>query len=104
MHGNGHAGFGGRPAETDRWQHQHRAAGRPHTFRLASRRDWDGLKRDVKPIYTAPNETAARAALDDLAETWAARYPAILRLWNSAWSEFIPFLDYGGCCRMRVLR
>ena len=27
-----------------------------NTFRLASRRDWDRLKRDVKLIYTAPNE------------------------------------------------
>lgn len=65
-----------------------------NTFRLASRRDWDRLKRDVKLIYTAPNETAARAALDELAEAWGARYPAIIRLWTNAWAEFIPFLDY----------
>jgi transposase-like protein len=26
-----------------------------NTFRLASRRDWDALKRDVEPIYTAVN-------------------------------------------------
>lgn len=24
-------------------------------FRLASKKDWDALKRDVKPIYTSPN-------------------------------------------------
>lgn len=65
-----------------------------NTFRLASRRDWDRLKRDVKLIYTAPTEPAARAALDDLAETWGSRYPAIIRLWTNAWAEFIPFLDY----------
>jgi hypothetical protein len=28
VRGDAHAGFGERPAETDRWQHQHRAAGR----------------------------------------------------------------------------
>ncbi|PRZ41229.1 mutator family transposase [Antricoccus suffuscus] len=38
------------------------------TFRLASKKDWDALKRDVKPIYTAPNTNAARAALEDLDE------------------------------------
>jgi transposase-like protein len=65
-----------------------------NTFRLASRRDWDALKRDVKPIYTAVNATAARAAFDDLAEKWGARYPAVIRLWDNAWAEFIPFLDY----------
>ena len=65
-----------------------------NTFRLASRKYWDQLKHDVKPIYTAINATAARVALDDLSEKWGARYPAIIRLWNNAWEEFIPFLDY----------
>ena len=73
-----------------------------NTFRLASKRDWDALKRHVKPIYTAVNATAARTALDELAEAWGKRYPAIVRLWESAWEEFIPFLDYGACRRMRV--
>jgi transposase-like protein len=65
-----------------------------NTFRLASKRDWDALKRDVKPIYTAVNADAARAAFDVLAENWGQRYGAIIRLWDNAWAEFIPFLDY----------
>jgi transposase-like protein len=65
-----------------------------NTFRLTSRRYWDELKRDVKPIYTAVNATAARAAFDELADKWGGRYPAVIRLWDNAWSEFIPFLDY----------
>jgi putative transposase len=65
-----------------------------NTFRLASKRDWDALKRDVKPIYTAVNATAARAALDQLADRWGSKYAAIIRLWENAWDEFIPFLDY----------
>jgi transposase-like protein len=65
-----------------------------NTFRLASRRDWDALKHDVKPIYTAVNADAARAALDELSEKWGTKYAAIIRLWNNAWEEFIPFLDY----------
>jgi putative transposase len=65
-----------------------------NTFRLASKRDWDPLRRDVRPIYTAVNAAAAREALDQLAETWGSRYPAIVRLWENAWAEFIPFLDY----------
>ena len=48
----------------------------------------------MKPIYTAPNPTAARAALGELTEKWGKRYGAIVRLWESAWEEFIPFLDY----------
>jgi putative transposase len=65
-----------------------------NTFRLASRRDWDAIKHDVKPIYTAVNADAARAALDELTEKWGTKYAAIIRLWNNAWEEFTPFLDY----------
>ena len=65
-----------------------------NTFRLTSRRYWDQLKRDLRPIYTAVNAAAARAAFDELADKWADRYPAVIRLWDNAWAEFIPFLDY----------
>lgn len=65
-----------------------------NTFRLASKKDWDALKRDVKPIYTAPNAAAARMALEELTERWGKKYGAIVRLWENAWEEFIPFLDY----------
>lgn len=65
-----------------------------NTFRLASRRDWDALEGDVKPIYTAINHSAARAARDELTSKWAGKYPAMIRLWENPWEEFIPFLDY----------
>jgi transposase-like protein len=65
-----------------------------NTFRLASKKDWDALKRDVKPIYTAVNAAAARAAFEELTERWGKKYGAIIRLWENAWEEFIPFLDY----------
>ena len=65
-----------------------------NTFRLTSKRDWDAMKRDVKLIYTAVNADAARGALDDLAEKWGKQYGAVIRLWESAWEQFIPFLDY----------
>ncbi len=65
-----------------------------NTFRLASKRDWDALKRDIKPVYTAVSAAAARAAMDQVTETWGQKYPAIIRLWNNAWEQFIPFLDY----------
>lgn len=65
-----------------------------NTFRLTSRKYWDEIKRDIKPIYTAVNAAAARTAFDELTEKWGQRYPAVIRLWDNAWAEFIPFLDY----------
>ena len=65
-----------------------------NTFRLTARRYWDELKRDIKPIYTAVNEPAAKAAFEELAAKWKDKYPAVIRLWDNARAEFIPFLDY----------
>jgi putative transposase len=65
-----------------------------NTFRYASRKDWEALARDLRPIYTAPTEAAAQARLDEFTQKWGVKYPAIPRLWRSAWSQFVPFLDY----------
>ena len=65
-----------------------------NTFRYASRKDWEAMARDLRPVYTAPTEAAASARLEEFSDTWGPRYPAIPRLWRSAWSHFVPFLDY----------
>lgn len=65
-----------------------------NTFRLASRADWDKMANDLRPVYTAVNETDAKTRLDEFNDTWGGRYPAIKGLWDSAWAEFVPFLDY----------
>ena len=64
------------------------------TFRYASKRYWDQLAKDLRPIYTAVNAEAAWAAFEELEEKWGKAYPAIPKLWRNAWNEFIPFLDY----------
>jgi transposase-like protein len=64
------------------------------SFRYASRKDYDALAKDLRPIYTAVDSAAAAAALDALDEKWGRRYPAVIKLWRNAWEEFIPFLDY----------
>lgn len=65
-----------------------------NTFRLASRADWDAMARDLRPVYTAPTEQAAKERLGEFNEVWGAKYPAITRLWENTWTEFAPFLDY----------
>ena len=65
-----------------------------NTFRLASRQHWDAMAKDLRPVYTAVNEADARDRLEEFCERWADRYPAVRSLWASAWSEFVPFLDY----------
>jgi transposase-like protein len=65
-----------------------------NTFRYASRKYWDQIAKDIRPVYTAPSESAAKERFTEFTATWGAQYPAIIRLWENAWSEFVPFLDY----------
>jgi transposase-like protein len=65
-----------------------------NTFRLASRRDWDKMAKDLRPVYTAINEDQAKERLIEFHAVWGETYPAIRGLWENAWAEFVPFLDY----------
>jgi putative transposase len=65
-----------------------------NTFRFASRKYWDEMARDLKPVYTAPSESAAKERFTEFAGKWGGQYPAIVKMWDNAWSEFVPFLDY----------
>jgi len=65
-----------------------------NSFRYASKKDWAAIAKDLKPIYTAPSEQAALDRFAEFAAKWEKRYPAIIRLWENAWSEFVPFLRF----------
>jgi transposase-like protein len=64
------------------------------SLRYASRRYWAPLAKDLRTIYTAPDEAAAATALDEFAAAWGDRYPAIVKVWRSHWAEFTPFLAF----------
>lgn len=65
-----------------------------NTFRYASKKYWGQIASDLKSIYTAPTPEAAWRAFEEFEEKWATPYPAISKLWRSAWEQFTPFLDY----------
>jgi transposase-like protein len=65
-----------------------------NSFRYASRKDWSALAKDLRRVYTAPTEAAALDRFAEFSEVWEARYPAIVKLWENAWAEFVPFLAF----------
>src|SRR3954464_15418589 len=65
-----------------------------NSFRYASKKYWPQIARDLKPIYTAPTADAAWERLAEFAAAWEDRYPAIVKLWENAWAEFVPFLAF----------
>ena len=64
------------------------------SLRYASKKDWGPLTKDLRLIYTAVDQTAAEAGLEAFEQHWGQRYPAIVRLWRSHWTEFTPFLAF----------
>ncbi len=64
------------------------------SFRYAARQHWDAIAKALKPVYTAPTEAAAMERFLEFSEVWGKRYPAIVRLWENAWAEFVPFLAF----------
>lgn len=65
-----------------------------NSFRYAGRQHWAQIANALKPVYTAATEAAAQERFAEFAKDWGARYPAIIRLWDSAWAEFVPFLAF----------
>jgi transposase-like protein len=64
------------------------------SFRYAARQHWDAIAKALKPVYSAPTEAAALERFYEFAETWGGKYPAIVTLWEEAWAEFVPFLNF----------
>jgi transposase-like protein len=65
-----------------------------NSFKYASKRDRAQIAKDLKPVYTAASEAAALDAFAEFSGKWEKRYPAIIRLRENAWAEFVPFLRF----------
>lgn len=65
-----------------------------NSLRYSSKADWARITAGLKVIYTAPTVDAAQARFDEFAGSWRTKYPAMVAMWERAWGEFIPFLDF----------
>jgi putative transposase len=63
---------------------------------------WDQRKKAaaaMRPIYTAVNEAAARAALENLRRDFGKKNPGLVAAWERSWDQFIPFLAFDAAIR-----
>ena len=65
-----------------------------NSFKYSARQHWDAISRALKPVYQAATLTEAEERFLEFAEAWGDKYPAIVRLWENAWAEFVPFLGF----------
>ncbi len=65
-----------------------------NSLRLASKKHWQALTREMRAIYTAPTVEAAESRFAEFAAEWRGTYPAMIRSWENSWAEFVPFLEF----------
>jgi putative transposase len=65
------------------------------SMRWVNYKDRKKVAAQLRQIYAAPTEQAARDALDAWTDSEIGRqYPAIKRQWDSAWEQVIPFFAF----------
>jgi transposase-like protein len=65
-----------------------------NSLRYTARADYKAITTDLRKVYTAATVDAAEARWLEFDETWGAKYPAIIGVWERAWEQFIPFLSH----------
>lgn len=62
--------------------------------KFVASKDHRAICADMKLIYDAPSEKAAKTALGNLKEKWGAKYPAVVLRWEQKWDLLTQFLNY----------
>jgi transposase-like protein len=65
-------------------------------------KDRKAVTTDLKEIYLAPSEDAAKTALEKFAGKWDGKYPAISKSWCNRWNEVIPYMKFSPEIRKAV--
>jgi transposase-like protein len=69
-----------------------------HQIRNACRyvvwKDKKAFTADMKHIYNAPNQEAAKLALDDFAQKWNDKYSYAVKSWRDNWEELTVFYEF----------
>lgn len=69
-----------------------------HQIRNACRyvvwKDKKAFTADMKHIYNAPNQQAAKAALEDFARLWESKYSYAIKSWRDNWEDLTVFFEF----------
>jgi putative transposase len=65
-----------------------------NSLKYVNWKDRKALAADLKTIYSAPTEEAARIALKTFRATHDAKHPAIGRSWEANWDQLTPFFHF----------
>lgn len=65
-----------------------------NSLKYVNYKDYKAVSRDLRRVYTALNESAARGYLEQAEQSWGAKYKVIFRSWHSNWDRLTNFYKY----------
>ena len=65
-----------------------------NSLRFVPWKDKKAVARDLKSIYSAPSEEAAKLELQNFCDKWDNKYPTISDIWTRNWSSIVPCLAF----------
>jgi transposase-like protein len=65
-----------------------------NSTKFVSYKDLKKVCADLKTIYSASSETAAKNALEEFGNTWNKSYPMIYKSWLQHWEDLVEFFKY----------
>jgi len=65
-----------------------------NAFRYVVWKDKKAFTADMKHIYNALNQPAAKAALDDFAEQWESKYSYVIKSWRDNCEDLTVFFEF----------
>jgi transposase-like protein len=73
-----------------------------NSTRFISYKDLKKVCADLKAIYSANTEAAARNALEDFGKKWDEKYPMIFKSWDHRWDDLSEFFKYPSGIRKAI--
>lgn len=70
-----------------------------NTLKYVANKDMKEFAKDLKTIYTAPDEEAALKRLGDVTEKWEAQYPSAMNRWHDNWDVITPIFKFSADVR-----
>ncbi|MGN0335203.1 MAG: IS256 family transposase [Lachnospiraceae bacterium] len=65
-----------------------------NTLKYVANKDMKEFAKDLKGIYTAPDEKAALKQLDTVTEKWEKQYPGVMKRWKDNWDAVSPIFKF----------
>jgi len=70
-----------------------------NTLKYVANKDMKNFAKDLRTIYTAPDEKAASRRLEEVDKKWTPHYPAAMKRWYDNWDVITPIFKFSTTVR-----